>query len=565
MENLALDIIFRWDSDEFRRKMIFSGDQQEAECYLQAVDEIQLSNDESAIPIAMARLEDEFRNILISHTNPTSYLHHLNTKEEIKEEEPQQGCACFGHLRFNASPSARRHVDDHDMLLLPSRFREIPYDATNDLRCIAERMISSGYLDHCIHVYASVRKSGIFAYYKWLGINDVQLPLAAKIHLWIEASKVCVRTMFAGEKRFCEEIFDGVGDDIDHACFMETVKEPAIQFLNFADAICITARSLPDEMFKILELYEAFAAMIPDFDDVFDFKSCECLRVKAVEVLSRLAEGVNGTLSKFEKAVAGDTSKVVVPGGAIHPLTLYVMNYLKLICVYEETLNELIVLKPSMDLADITEEEGKTPLAIHLIWIIEKLQIKLNGESKQYKDSSLSHLFMMNNLHFILNVVKSCSELMHMIGDDYLKKLTMKFQRATTSYQGETWGRVLDCLKDEGLDGTAKHGFLYVIFNSPMKQKMKAFNAMFEKVHRTQAARLIPDSQLREEIRKSILEKLLPAYNAFLRRNLSSVQNGTHVVNYLKYSKLDLQVAVLDFFEGIHVSQHLRKRSQSHA
>ncbi|KAA8537900.1 hypothetical protein F0562_027520 [Nyssa sinensis] len=61
--------------------MIFEGDRHEIDRYLQAVDEIQRSmksamiaeehnKANSAIQIAMARLEDEFRNILIAHTSP---------------------------------------------------------------------------------------------------------------------------------------------------------------------------------------------------------------------------------------------------------------------------------------------------------------------------------------------------------------------------------------------------------------------------------------------------------------------------------------------------------------
>ena len=63
--------------------MIFEGHRDEVDRYLHAVDEIQrsmssasLSDDDhhsklsSAIQIAMARLEDEFRNILLNHTSP---------------------------------------------------------------------------------------------------------------------------------------------------------------------------------------------------------------------------------------------------------------------------------------------------------------------------------------------------------------------------------------------------------------------------------------------------------------------------------------------------------------
>ncbi|XP_057455046.1 exocyst complex component EXO70A1-like [Lotus japonicus] len=620
----AEKIILRWDStasEDAREKMIFDGEREEVDLYLQAVDEIQrsmssttISDDQdkatSAIQIAMARLEDEFRNILISHTNPidpASPFLHPNTEEDEDQHHHHH------HSSSSSSTPQRLHhdavddgggdvdvdvVDDGKLLRFDSgssvasssvrssyrstsSIREIdliPSDAVSDLRCIAERMISSGYLRECIQVYGSVRKSAVDASFRRLGveklsIGDVQRleweQLEAKIRRWIRAAKVCVRTLFASEKRLCEQIFDGVGTAVDDACFMETVKGPAIQLFNFAEAISISRRS-PEKLFKILDLHDALMDLIPDIDVVFDSKSSESIRVQAAEILSRLAEAARGILSEFENAVLREPSKVPVPGGTIHPLTRYVMNYISLISDYKMTLYELIVSKPSTGSRysgdpstpdmDFTELEGKPPLAIHLIWIIVILQFNLDGKSKHYKDNSLSHLFIMNNVHYIVQKVRGSPELREMIGDDYLKKLTGKFRQAATSYQRATWVRVLYCLRDEGLHVSG--GFSSGVSKSALRERFKAFNAMFEEVHRTQAVWLIPDSQLREELRISISEKLIPAYRSFLGRFRSHIESGRHPENYIKYSVEDLEDAVLDFFEGTPVSQHLRRRSE---
>ncbi|XP_027344816.1 exocyst complex component EXO70B1-like [Abrus precatorius] len=551
MENIALDIIHRWNSEEVRQKMIFAGDRPEAEGYLQAVDVIQRSYDEAAIAIAMSRLQNEFRNFLIFHTNPSSSPHHPSTTEE--ETKHRNGFGCFLNLRFNASTSAKRQDAVNDRKLL--RFVEITYDAIYDLRCIAERMISSGYLCHCVHVYASVRKSAIFANFQRLGIGDVKLPVKAKIQRWINTSTVCVRTLFASEKKLCEQIFDGVGSEIDRACFMETVKEPAIQLLNFADATCKSPTTSPDMLFMILDLYEALS----DFHDIFNFKSGESIRVTAAEVLPRLAETVRETLSLFKKTVVEDKSKDVVPGGAIHPFTTHVMNYLNFISNYKKTMNELIVSNPSLSLSTgsifdlelayiLDQEAGKTPFGIHLICFIEMLQYKLKGKSKQYKDSSLSQVFMMNNNHYIFKKVEGCSELMDIIGNDYLDKLKQKFHEASENYQKATWERVLGRLSE-----------FFLVNESMIKTDITAFNIMFEKVRRSHGGWVIPDLQLRKELRMSILVKLLPAYSAFIRRNSRLFQKG-YLVKYLEYSLQDLEDTVLKFFEGTPVSKHSRRR-----
>ncbi|KAK7294472.1 hypothetical protein RJT34_17361 [Clitoria ternatea] len=619
MESIPLDtaekIILRWDStasEEAREKMIFDGEREEVDLYLHAVDEIQrslssvsLSDDpskvNSALQIAMARLEDEFRNILISHTSPIhpedphdtpSQPHHPDDhhddddhREEVEVEIDDNNNNNRRNsnklLRFNSEDGSGGSSVNSSSYRSTSSIREmdlIPCDAVYDLRCIAERMISSGYLRECIQVYGSVRKSAVDASFRRLGveklsIGDVQRlewdQLEAKIRRWIKAAKLCVRTLFASEKKLCEQIFDGLGTAIDDACFMETVKGPAIQLFNFAEAISISRRS-PEKLFKILDLHDALMDLMPDIDVVFDSKSSESIRVQAAEILSRLGEAARGILSEFENAVLKEPSKVPVPGGTIHPLTRYVMNYISLISDYKVTLNELIVCKPSTGSRysgdpstpelDLGELEGKTPLAVHLIWIIVILQFNLDGKSKHYKDASLSHLFIMNNVHYIVQKVRGSPELREMIGDDYLRKLTGRFRQAATSYQRATWVRVLYCLRDEGLHVSG--GFSSGVSKSALRERFKAFNAMFEEVHRTQAVWLIPDSQLREELRISISEKLIPAYRSFLGRFRSHIESGRHPENYIKYSVEDLEDAVLDFFEGIPVSQHLRRRSQ---
>ncbi|KAJ7003285.1 exocyst complex component EXO70A1-like [Populus alba x Populus x berolinensis] len=583
----AQKIILRWDStasEEARERMIFDGDRQEVDLYLQAVDDIQKSmsstsissdhhgqdsNDNkvtSAIQIAMARLEDEFRNILINHTSPVE-LDSLIISDR----------ASLNHSTSSRADSTNSSVSYRST----SSIREIdliPQEAVADLQSIAKRMISAGYFRECIQVYGSVRKSAVDASFRRLGIEKLSIgdiqrleweTLETKIRRWIRAAKVCVRILFASEKQLCEEIFYGIGTAVDDACFMETVKGPAIQLFNFAEAISISRRS-PEKMFKILDLHDALMGLSPDIDVVFESKSADSVRVQAAEILSRLAEAARGILSEFESAVLREPSTVAVPGGTIHPLTRYVMNYISLISDYKQTLIELIMSKPStgsrysgdpttpdMEFAQL---EGKTPLALHLIWIIVILQFNLEGKSKHYKDASLAHLFMMNNVHYIVQKVKGSPELREMIGDDYLRKLTGKFRQAATSYQRATWVSVLYCLRDEGLHVSGS--FSSGVSKSALRERFKSFNAMFEEVHRTQATWLIPDSQLREELRISISEKLIPAYRSFLGRFRSHIESGKHPENYIKYSVEDLENAVLDFFEGYPVSQHLRRRSQ---
>ncbi|KAG5126627.1 hypothetical protein JHK82_027462 [Glycine max] len=171
-----------------------------------------------------------------------------------------------------------------------SNIREIdliPSDVIYDLRCITKCMLSSGYLRECIQVYDSVQKSSVDASFRKLhieklSIGDIQRlkweQLENKIRCWIKSAKVCIRTLFASEKKLCEQIFDGVETSIDDTCFMETMKGPVIQLFNFAKAISISHRLL-EKLFKILDLHDTLTDLILDIDVVFDSKSSESIRI----------------------------------------------------------------------------------------------------------------------------------------------------------------------------------------------------------------------------------------------------------------------------------------------
>ncbi|KAI3521343.1 hypothetical protein L1887_10806 [Cichorium endivia] len=616
----AEQIILRWDataSEDARVRMIFEGDRLEIDRYLQAVDRIQLSLESTtlsdddgaagvqeqskkingAIQIAMARLEDEFRNILISHASPietetltesmssthltprnSTSLSEFPGNDDYSSRGDEDAISRDGSSNLSDRGESSNTISSYRSMSSIREIDLIPSDIVCDLRSIAERMIAAGYFRECVQVYGSVRKSAVDACFKKLGveklsIGDIQRmeweTLNAKIGKWIRAAKMCIRVLFASEKRLCEQIFEGLGTAADEACFMETVKAPAVQLFNFAEAISISRRA-PEKLFKILDLHDTLFDLLPDIDAVFDGKSAESIRIQATEILSRLAEAARGMLNEFENAVLREPSKVPVPGGTIHPLTRYVMNYISLISDYKQTLGELIVSRPatgsrySDDLTtpdiDFTDHEEQSPLALHLIWIIVILQFNLEGKSKHYKDNSLAHLFIMNNVHYIVQKIKGSPELREMIGDHYLRKLTAKFRQAATSYQRSTWVGVLYCLRDEGLHVSGS--FSSGVSKSALRERFKSFNAMFDDVHKTQALWLIPDAQLREELRISISDVLIPAYRSFLGRFRSHIENGRHPENYIKYSVEDLETAVLDFFEGCAVSQHSRRRSQ---
>jgi exocyst complex protein 7 len=63
-----------------------------------------------------------------------------------------------------------------------------------------------------------------------------------------------VKLLFAGEKKICDQILDGV-DSLRDQCFAEVTVNSVSVLLSFGEAIAKSKRS-PEKLFVLLDMYE---------------------------------------------------------------------------------------------------------------------------------------------------------------------------------------------------------------------------------------------------------------------------------------------------------------------
>ncbi|KAJ6418095.1 hypothetical protein OIU84_001477 [Salix udensis] len=152
------------------------------------------------------------------------------------------------------------------------------------------------------------------------------------------------------------------------------------------------------------------------------------------------------------------------------------------------------------------------------------------------------------------------SELIKILGDQWVRNHRGQIRRYATAYLRAAWSKALSCLKDEGIGGSSNNASSKVA----LKERFKSFNACFEEIYRIQTGWKVPDPQLREELRISISENVLPAYRSFTGRFGSQIDSGRNAGKYIKYSPDDLENYLIDLFEGTPlVLHHLRRKNSS--
>lgn len=471
---------------------------------------------------AMFRLEDEFRSLMevggesFELSRPYGRGGESNgdlsfDSEDDDEDDEEQG----GDGDERQVPVAQPLGDDFDIVI-----DALPSGTINDLHEIAKRMVAAGFGRECSHVYSSCRREFLEESMSRLGLQKLSSEetqklswqeLEDEIDRWMKAMKVALYILFPSERRLCDRVFFGLSSAAD-LCFMEVCRGCAIQLLNFADAVAIGPRA-PERLFKVLDVFETMRDLMPELESLFSDQYCLVLRNEAVAIWKRLGEAIRGIFMELENLIRRDPAKAPVPGGGLHPITRYVMNYLRAACRSRQTLEHIFEenIVPPKEYPDLDSRASSSSLSVQMAWTMELLESNLEAKSKIYRDSALCSIFMMNNGRYLVEKVKG-NDLGLLLGEDWIRKHTAKVRQYQTNYIRSSWNKVLGVLK---LDNTS---LAPNADTRSLQEKVKSFNACFENTCRVQSSCVIFDEQLREDLRISVTKLLVPAYETFVGR-----------------------------------------------
>ncbi|KAH7278123.1 hypothetical protein KP509_38G025200 [Ceratopteris richardii] len=587
----AEQLIMKWDfSASTTQTFLFSDHRDVVPSYIDAVDSLHsfvnsppsatpessrlIDRAQNALQFAMLRLEAEFCHVLQKYSEPADpewMMTLVSNRSGFNGGFSFSSSSTTGSRRLDEdSDSMREHLskdthEDDELFdgdegiakshsIADTIVDLLPPEVVTDLHSIVVRMLRSGYDTECVQAYVGIRKGIVEDSLQRLGqekftFEEVQRMawelLETEISKWTRTTKIAIEALFPSEKQLCENIFAD-SHALSVEAFMEVAKSSFTQLLNFGDAIAISRRS-PEKLFKILDMYECLWDQLTTVENIFG----ESVRSEAAAVMSRLGDAAYGTFAEFENAIQRDTSRSPVPGGAVHPLSRYVMNYMKFLCDYMDTMNHILSERSGLQVGGSFDqrEPDQSPLSGVTLCLMENLEKNLEAKSKLYKDASLAYLFLMNNVHYICQKVKA-SDVQKLLGDDWMRRNRGKLRQYHTSYRRTAWTKVLMCLKDEGINvsgGSASSGSSGS--RNVLKERFKNFNAAFEENVKAQSTWVVWDPQLCTELRISITEMILPAYRSFLGR-FQNYLDTRHPEKYVKYTAEDLEVYLNELFEG---------------
>ncbi|PIN20757.1 Exocyst component protein [Handroanthus impetiginosus] len=489
---------------------------------------------------AMSYLEEEFRSLVEDYK-----IQEQSTSSTSNQESEQ---------------NAPLDLEENDF---PGYSEEI----LSDLVRMSKTMIAGGHEQECCQVYFVARRNVIEESLHKLGfekysIDDVQKmqweSLEREIVTWIKTFKQFTTIHFSGERKLSDKVFPDQ-PSLSESLFCSLSHGITIQLLNFAEAVALTKRAA-EKLFKFLDIYEALRDILPMIESLFPEERMNEVKTEASIIKGHLGEAMISIFVELENSIKADSGKTPVPGGAIHPLTRYTMNYLKYACEYKETLEQVFREHQKIERADSAtgsdfsynsqaqnpdkEVVKQSPFQTQIMKVMDLLDANLDGKSKLYKDHSLSLIFMMNNGRYMLQKIRGSNEISSLMGDSWCRKRSSDLRQYHKSYQRETWGKLLSCLQPDGLMVNGK------VVKPILKERFKSFNVMFDEIHKTQSTWVVSDEQLQSELRVSISNMVIPAYRSFLGRFSQVFTPGRQTEKYVKYQPEDIETYIDELFDG---------------
>ncbi|KAM0953616.1 putative exocyst complex component Exo70, cullin repeat-like-containing domain superfamily [Dioscorea sansibarensis] len=554
-ENInAAELIFsKWDAEKnasAKIKLLFSDDREEAHQFLRAVTELQNAmvffvNDElggasvsrshplvraqNLMQTAMRRLEREFYKIL-SANHDQLYPESITTISSVSSISTVSEGGDDPNEEIRAAGEFISEMERASAL------------AVADLRAIAGAMISAGYGKECVKIYKILRKSivdeGLYRLgFEKLTVNQVQKldreTLDLKIRTWISAAKVAVKTLFAGERVLCDQVFGG-SESISESCFADVARDAAVQFLGFAELVAKSKRS-PDKLFRILDLYSTISELWPDLESIFSFGSTSAVPSQAQASLQKLRQAARSTVADFEAGIRKDASKSPPPPAGIHPLTRYATNYISSLTDHEATIGEIFADEP---LPGKSPSPATTP---PIKWLLLRLLLvllsKLDSKAGMYRDEAISYLFLANNMWFIVRKAKE-GKLGLLLGEEWEALHIEQARQYARDYEKLAWRKPAEAMTNTSA--------------ATAPETMLAFTATFEETLRTQREYEIEDESFRQEVKAAIAGMLLPGYRVLYRHCSETLSDSGASV--IKFAPDDLISRLSDLFEVVNRS-----------
>ncbi|KAJ4790463.1 exocyst subunit exo70 family protein F1 [Rhynchospora pubera] len=419
----------------------------------------------------------------------------------------------------------------------------------SDMKAIAHRMIHANHGPRLARAFVTACSEIVMNDFSLiLGFQELTkeeaqtLPwdaLSREMKNWVRATKVTFQVILPRKRWLCDEIF---GTEMHGAVFDEAAKSSVMRLIKFAKAASHRMGSAKI-IFHLLSMYETLIDALVGTERLFADIANEFINAEIEGTINHIGKAVLGILPVWlDKLAENHLSHTEEGQEGIHPFTKYAIAYISLLVMnHRHSLN--ILLHDEVTITGngaVLQGQSEITLLGHIVLtLLSNLNSVLEHKSEKMEPGK-QEIFLINNLHYILNLVKDSVLKLH-LSADWFQELHEQIDRLLSRYLKSCWGNVLASLIDKNLRQRKGMMLFVSTYKAVLRQKLKKFNSAFEATCSSQSSWKVSNPELRQVIRRAISEMVVPVYKLFL---------AEYHVDPEIYTPKSLEDTIFGLFEG---------------
>lgn len=348
---------------------------------------------------------------------------------------------------------------------------------------------------------------------------------------WVSAMRIIINVLTNMQRQLLEQNF-GAFNSFKDDYFMVIATKSIMKLLAFGSSlICNWKNADKDNLLthsgaettlvmqmilKLVIMYRALKDEMPVLLLLFLGQTEHTVLVEFGRLIDRssaLVLDLFVDLNNFVKS-----QRLVMDDVGVHRVTRHTMDYIGSLVEQKDTIYLMLEGSPNAFVELVTQ-------------LISALEFMLVMNSRTLTLQGQQQLFLLNNVHFMLEQAKKFNDLGLILGQSWLIQRQEQLTQLITGYMEDSWEPVMSSLFE-------KKTLVSVILWS--NHLFDEFISSLEKIYSMQKTWKVSDPLIRQKLREAIIQKVIPLFRQQLEKK--------HKPSYDRVEHLESQL--LEMFEG---------------
>ncbi|KAK3160739.1 hypothetical protein QOZ80_1BG0063790 [Eleusine coracana subsp. coracana] len=236
----------------------------------------------------------------------------------------------------------------------------------------------------------------------------------------------------------------------------------------------------------------------------------------------RLSHGLSDMFAKLFVEINDLTRSqcLAITDIGVHRATRHIMNHMRLLVQQKNTVH--LILKG-----------GFNVFGGMVVELVSSLEFMLDMNSRSLRLQGQQEMFLLNNVHFMLQEAKKNTDLVVILGEAWLLQHHDLVNRLISGYVDASWGPVVSSFERR----TRVPVILWP------HQLFDKFSSSFEMTYSVQKSWKVTDPLIRKMVREAVCRKVIPLYQMHM-------ENYSNKKMSMRYNSEQLESQLLELFEG---------------